>query len=100
MPTRVVPDQHQHPLALLGQLRADPFQIIYSYLAHGAAFDKAQQQLLLVAVQQSITTQSCRIGVGLVALQLLQAPPVIFGAPTEQMGLFQAAPPLWLLQSP
>src|SRR5438270_8985478 len=43
MPIRVVPHQHEDPLACSAQLRHDPGQELDRHLADGLAFDEAQQ---------------------------------------------------------
>src|SRR5215216_965082 len=91
VPSGIVPDQHQHPLAFFSQLPTDPFKEIYSDLAYGAALYKSQQQIVCVAPQQPIAAQCKWLFVSLALFKLMQLQPLVT-SPGMKSGLMKPAP--------
>src|SRR5207302_1570677 len=96
MPGGVVPDEHQHPLALSSQTLTHPFQVGNSHMANRSPINEAQPHLLGVVPEQSIAAQRLGIGVvlaGLISIKLLQAQWLPCFSPSVHARLSQTAPP-------
>lgn len=92
MPGGIVPDQHQHPLALFSQLPTGPFKKVGSNLADRAALHKSQHQLVCVAPQQPIAAQCKRVFVSLALFKLMQLQGLRI-SPGMKSRLMKPAPP-------
>lgn len=97
MPGSIVPDEHQHPLALRSHILTHPFQVRRSDMAYWTTVHEAQQHLVGVVTQQPIATQRLGVQVLFVCLKLLQAQWRSRIGPSVHSRPGQAAPPYFIL---
>jgi hypothetical protein len=93
MPGGVIPDEHQHALALRLQLLAEPLQKGRRHMADRPTIDKAQADGLALGFQHAIATQGFGIGILFADLPFQQAQRLSRFTPAMHLGLRHAAPP-------
>src|SRR5215207_2687799 len=96
MPARVVPEQHEHALVVLGERLDHPGQERDRYQTDRAAVDKPQQHLGRVGPQHPIAGQCLRLRIGLVSRLCDQMQRLL--APGTQRWVGQARPPDFVLE--
>src|SRR4051794_7549996 len=97
VPTGVVPDQQQRPLAPLRQSLADPTQIVFGDLAHRAAVNESDHHAAAVGPQQPVAGQRLRAGAGGLGPGLVHPLRLVTG-PGVQLGPRQPTPPDLVLE--
>ena len=98
VPGRIVPDQYQCLLAIMGYPVGDPSEIVTGDLAHGPPGDKAPQHGVRLRQQEAITCEclAARVGFGHLFVHEAQG---LGLRPSVHRRLGQAAPPDFVLEA-